>query len=251
MEDARRLRADLQSKRGECATSAHAFDTYLDQALMSIRGGRPTLGLLDDAERLAKTFEAATEGLLNFVDFILDQCDAFITAMAEVPPISYFMTNSAEEVKARFKRARDDGNRAEMQAVREEIKLARSRIQEQRHKLTQRQMIYKELMPAREFIEEFRTSNKSLWISVRARIEVMDKLISPPVLAMLILTTLTKPSLRAGVLGCAEEMFNTNMDKHGRRWAVYYCWVDVFWSVGPLLGRLIGRLISAYNIWGQ
>jgi hypothetical protein len=67
----------------------------------------------------------------------------------------------------------------------------------------------------------------------------------PPKCAGLFLTIFAKsPAAAESAIGDMHERFARDCAKYGVRHARLYCWADTLHSLGPLIGRALGRAIK-------
>ncbi len=244
LQGARRLRAEARARQEEFATIARAFEAFLRQAVSSIRGGRPTFGLTEEAENHLNDYKAAAVCFLDAIDMVMVERNALLSKVEEMIALSEPLFDSINALRARVDHALASRDRSEVETFREELKLLRSRLETHESEFTARWIIDEELNSVGDLVYQFRATNAS--VSGRTALNELKKLVAPPALATFILATLSKPSLRHGMVGDAEEDFHKNLDEHGRYWAAYLYWVDTIWSVSPLLWRLIVRKVATY-----
>jgi hypothetical protein len=66
----------------------------------------------------------------------------------------------------------------------------------------------------------------------------------PPLKAKKLLSLLAGPGERAHLLGDLEEEFHAACDRFGVRFASRQYWIDVFWSVLPILTRRFVKILG-------
>jgi hypothetical protein len=249
LEDARQLDAEVRARLDECKRAAQSVSAFLDQAVADVRLSQLSNFLIRQFDTLLNNYGEVADRLVPSIKLVVEQTRATISTDEKViAAATEPVRDSIKALRVRAERMWDAEN-GELETVQEQLKqLLGTDFETSRDDLVERWKIMFALMPAISLIEEFYETRSLWWTGWRTQVKALGKSTSPPAPATIILAALTKPSLRDGVLGDAEEQFSKNLRTYGHRWADFLYWVDAIWSVGPLLGRLIVRLIGAFLI---
>jgi hypothetical protein len=246
LDDARYIRAEIVARYQECGDAARLFQSFLAEAVVSVRRGRPTSGIVEEAVTLLGYIEEAAGRLMETITLATDRYKASTSEVEALYDAFEPTSGSMKQLISRAKLAKAAGKSDDLKAALEELAPLRLTFEKYECESREYKQIRSELDPMRTTLEEFRVMNaSSLWDS---DLDELRKLATPPAIATFLLAALSKPTLRVGTIGDAEEEFNKNLDSHGRYWAVALYWADTLRSVGPLLVRFIGRVITAYLI---
>jgi hypothetical protein len=238
-------RKEVAMKHEECVRVRVSIDEFFRDTICILQSGRPASCIrMEDAEHLFNTYVAAAESFVESARFAYELVEATVCEQRRLNSSIEPIVESVKSLAARAARAKEAGDFDELKAIRAECEPLRQTFENYKQAFEEEDQLFVELAPVKDALIEFDKMNQLSLLETQY--DRIIELISPPSLPTLVLAAVSKPTLRDGVVGDAEEVFHKNLEDRGRHWANALYWADTIRSIGPLLVRFIIRLLAAY-----
>jgi hypothetical protein len=225
------------------------MEAHFDRFVANLRRGSP-LRSREEFERLRESCRATARRFFELMELALGEIRTSTSTLEAVSVTFESINSSMEMLVSNAACAISAGDVGEATTALEEFDRLLPEVEKLKLQINECDLILAELGPGMQatFDAFGETITLGRWNAPTSMQTAILKLATPPALATFLLAAVCKPSLRDGTVGCAEEDFHKHLYERGRLWAVGLYWADTLRSVGPLLLRLIVRLIGAYLI---
>lgn len=244
------LHIKIQDKHSEVRQSIHNLESYFSFVAQQVRAGHPTSGLVEESFERIGALERESRQFFDSCELAISAIEGATSEFESMVENFEPSSKSIKTLQQRIQRAKTAGDTQAISNLRSEFDQLKVEFGSHERNVYQ----YEEL------IRTSSTSWKDRVLDVQTAlragqihqcIDEIERLTSPPALAIFFLAAASKPSLRDGVLGDAEESFGKSLDEHGRPWAVALFWIDTCRSLCPLITRLAVRAIRAYVFFSR